>query len=158
MEKLLNGESIIVEIDEQIVFTQLDYDENAIWSLLLASGYLKVENLETCDISGKYELKFTNLEVIVMFQKLIRDWFRSTGATSNEFTSALLMGDIKAMNYYMNKIALATFSYFDVGNKLSEYAESEHFYHGFVLGLMVGERENRPIPRWIPSGDLNKKF
>lgn len=52
----------------------------------------------------------------------------------------------------MNKIALATFSYFDVGNKLSEYVELEHFYHGFVLGLMVGERGNRPIPRWIPSG------
>ena len=172
MEKLLNGESIKVEIDEQIVFNQLDYDENAIWSLLLASGYLRVENSETCDISGKYELKFTNLEVNVMFQKLIRDWFRNTGATSNEFTKALITGDIKAINYYMNKIALAIFSYFDVGNRPSEYVEPEklascydckgvangsslnessnlyamirqssRFYHGFVLGLMVGERE-----------------
>lgn len=49
------------------------------------------------------------------------------------------MGDIKAMNYYTNKIALATFSYFDVGNKSSEYVEPERFYHGFVLGLMVEE-------------------
>ena len=152
MEKLLNGESIKVEIDEQIVFNQLDYNENAIWSLLLASGYLRVENSETCDISGKYELKFTNLEVNVMFQKLIRDWFRNTGATSNEFAKALIMGDIKAMNYYMNKIALATFSYFDVGNKPSEYVEPERFYHGFVLGLMVGEREQYIIKSNKESG------
>ena len=183
MEKLLNGESIKVEIDEQIVFNQLDYDENAIWSLLLASGYLRVENSETCDISGKYELKFTNLEANVMFQKLIRDWFRNTGATSNEFTKALITGDIKAMNYYMNKIALATFSYFDVGNRPSEYVEPErlascydckgvangssfnassnlyamtcqssHFYHGFVLGLMVGEREQYIIKSNRESG------
>ncbi len=152
MEKLLNGESIIVEIDEQIVFNQLDNNENAIWSLLLACGYLKVENSETCDINGKYELKFTNLEVNVMFQKLIKDWFRATGATSNEFVNALLTGDIKAMNHYMNKIALATFSYFDVGNKPSEYIEPERFYHGFVLGLMVGEREKYIIKSNRESG------
>lgn len=152
MEKLLNGENIIVEIDEQIVFNQLDNNENAIWSLLLASGYLKVENSETCDISGKYELRFTNLEVSVMFQKLIRDWFETTGATSNEFVKALLTDDIKAMNHYMNKIALATFSYFDVGNKPSEYVEPERFYHGFVLGLMVGEREQYIIKSNRESG------
>ena len=148
----MNGESIIVEIDEQIVFNQLDNNENAIWSLLLACGYLKVENSETCDINGKYELKFTNLEVNVMFQKLIKDWFRATGATSNEFVNALLIGDIKAMNHYMNKIALATFSYFDVGNKPSEYIEPERFYHGFVLELMVGEREKYIIKSNRESG------
>ena len=41
------------------------------------------------------------------------------------------------MNYYMNKVALATFSAFDKGNKPSEAAEPERFYHGFVLGLLV---------------------
>lgn len=142
MEKLLNGESITVDIDEQIVFNQLDYDENAIWSLFLASGYLKVENADNCEISGKYELSLTNLEVRIMFQKLISGWFKTIRNTSDEFVIALIKGDIKAMNYFMNKIALATFSYFDVGNKPSEYIEPERFYHGFVLGIMVGEREN----------------
>ena len=144
MEKLLNGESITVDIDEQIVFNQLDYDENAIWSLFLASGYLKVENADNCEISGKYELSLTNLEVRIMF-KTIRN-------TSDEFVIALIKGDIKAMNYFMNKIALATFSYFDVGNKPSEYIEPERFYHGFVLGIMVGERENYIIKSNRESG------
>ena len=150
MEKLLNGESITVDIDEQIVFNQLDYDENAIWSLFLASGYLKVENADNCEISGKYELSLTNLEVRIMFQKLISGWFKTIRNTSDEFVIALIKGDIKAMNYFMNKIALATFSYFDVGNKPSEYIEP--FYHGFVLGIMVGERENYIIKSNRESG------
>lgn len=48
-ERLLSGKSIVVEIDEQIIYSQLDLDESSIWSLLLASGYLKVEN---CEIQG----------------------------------------------------------------------------------------------------------
>jgi hypothetical protein len=154
MEKLLNGEYITVGIDEQIVFDQLDNDEDAIWSLLLASGYLKVDSMDICVSTGeqKYELSLTNLEVRVMFQKLIKGWFGRTNGASDEFVDALLNGDIKAMNYYMNKIALATFSYFDVGNKPSEYIEPERFYHGFVLGLMVGQREDYAIKSNRESG------
>ena len=154
MEKLLNGEYITVGIDEQIVFDQLDNDEDAIWSLLLASGYLKVDSMEICVSTGeqKYELSLTNLEVRVMFQKLIKGWFGRTNGASDEFVDALLNGDIKAMNYYMNKIALATFSYFDVGNKPSEYIEPKRFYHGFVLGLMVGQREDYVIKSNRESG------
>ena len=33
----------------------------------------------------------------------------------NEFVRALLRDDVKEMNYYMNDISMATFSYFDVG-------------------------------------------
>ena len=154
MEKLLNGEYITVGIDEQIVFDQLDNDEDAIWSLLLASGYLKVDSMDICVSTGeqKYELSLTNLEVRVMFQKLIKGWFGRTNGASDEFVDALLNGDIKAMNYYMNKIALATFSYFDVGNRPSEYIEPERFYHGFVLGLMVGQREDYAIKSNRESG------
>lgn len=48
----------------------------------------------------------------------------------------LLSGDVKAMNVYMNQVALATFSYFDTGKRPSG-TEPERFYYGFVLGLMV---------------------
>ena len=46
------------------------------------------------------------------------------------------MGDRKAMNAYMNRVALTIFSYFDTGKRPSGQ-EPERFYHGFVLGLMV---------------------
>ena len=92
MESLLNGKTIEVNFDEQIVFSHLAQDESAVWSLLVAGGFLKVE-------------------------------------------------DVDAMNYCMNKITLATFSYFDVGSEGAGNQEPERFYHGFVLGLIADQTD-----------------
>ena len=140
-EYLLQGKSIIVEIDEQIVYDQLDEDESAIWSLLLASGYLKVKNVNTYatdfgEWKQEYELELTNFEVGAMFRQMIRKWFSRSAGGYNDFVKALLLDDVRGMNVYMNEVAMATFSYFDTGNKLSR-EKPERFYHGFVLGLMV---------------------
>lgn len=139
MENLLNGKHLYKEIDEQIIFDQLDTDENAIWSLFLASGYLKVENYTLSEDTGTdlYELALTNKEVQIMFQKMIKKWFSGSGTVYNSFIKAMLNNDLKSMNVYMNKVALTTFSYFDSGKKPSEETEPERFYHGFVLGLLV---------------------
>ena len=139
-EALLKGETIKCPIDEQIVYNQLDRSEGAIWSLLLASGYLKVisRESETSVIAGrpKYEMQLTNYEVKRMFSYMIHDWFDEPNGSYNDFVEALLQGDKKAMNCYMNRVALQTFSYFDTG-KHPSYDEPERFYHGFVLGLIV---------------------
>ena len=137
-ERLMQGETLRMDIDEQIVFNQLNTGKNAIWSLLLASGYLKAVDTEYDDETGcfYYYLALTNWEVRIMFQRIIRDWFWEEGDSYNDFIKALLADDVKAMNFYMNKVALQTFSFFDSGKKPSE-EEPERFYHGFVLGLMV---------------------
>ncbi len=139
MEDLLDGKSLCAEIDEQIIFSHLDEDENAVWSLFLASGYLKAERHWMDEEWGsiEYELSLTNKEVRIMFRNMIKGWFRRAKYDYNEFVKALLRGDKKSMNVYMNKVALETISYFDTGKKPSEAAEPERFYHGFVLGLIV---------------------
>ncbi len=141
-EKLLKGESVYAELDEQVVYDQLDHDEQAIWSFLLAGGYLKVRGLETpeSEFGGwtrVYELGFTNFEVRLMFRNIIHKWFGRASSVYNDFIKALLMDDLEAMNVYMNEVAMATFSYFDTGKNPSGKEEPERFYHGFVLGLMV---------------------
>ena len=138
-EALLYGEALRVEIDEQIVYGELQTRRNAVWSLLLASGYLKVLQVEFAEASGRwyYRLALTNREVRLMFNNIIRGWFSGQDENYNDFIKALLRDDLKAMNHYMNKVALATFSSFDTGKKPSETAEPERFYHGFVLGLLV---------------------
>lgn len=138
MEDLLEGKVLRTQIDEQVVYNQLDGDERAIWSLLLASGYLKVESLKIDPEKGRmdYELSLTNMEVRFMFENMITCWFTNHTPAYNSFIKGLLMGDKKAMNSYMNRVALKTFSYFDTGKEPSE-AEPERFYHGFVLGLIV---------------------
>ena len=140
-ERLLQGESIITEIDEQVIYDQLDNDEQAVWSLLLASGYMKVKQFKTYmsefgEWKQEYELELTNFEVRTMFRNMVKKWFAGASSNYNDFIRALLLGDLKAMNTYMNKVAMATFSYFDTGKNPSG-AEPERFYHGFVLGLMV---------------------
>lgn len=134
-QTLLQGGSVHKVIDEQIVYNQLVHDENAIWSLLLASGYLRLKNSVIYGYT-ECDMVLTNYEVKLMFQNMVRGWFRSRQYEYNSFIKALLKGDCKAMNAYMNKVAMETFSYFDTGREPS-LLEPERFYHGFVLGLLV---------------------
>ncbi|MCI6732271.1 MAG: ATP-binding protein [Lachnospiraceae bacterium] len=155
-ETLLQGESIRTFIDDQIIYNQLDKDETAIWSLLLASGYLKVlsydrEEFLECGEEAEYELSLTNYEVERMFYNMVRGWFQDSRADYNDFVHALLLDDRKAMNAYMNRVALNTFSYFDTGKRPSG-GEPERFYHGFVLGLIVDLQKRYVITSNRESG------
>ena len=140
VEDLIRGESFKTRIDEQIVFSQLDENNDAVWSLLLASGYLRVMNIEIKETETEqiklYTLSCTNKETRFMFSRMVSGWFRTEDRSYNYFIKALLINDKKGMNRFMNNVALRTFSYFDSGNQPSQ-SEPERFYHGFVLGLMV---------------------
>ncbi len=139
-EQLLTGDSIKAEIDEQIVYNQLDNNSDAVWSLFLASGYLKVldHKIIASGYERKriYELAITNYETKRMFEKMVSGWFNKVDSDYNDFVKAMLMGDVDMMNVYMNRVALNIISSFDTGKRASG-TEPERFYHGFVLGLMV---------------------
>lgn len=140
MGELLKGGSFEAMIDEQIIFSQLDGSANAVWSLLLAAGYLKVQNLRYVGEQKRavYTLTLTNMEVRMMFEDMVKGWFGgSVESTYNDFIKALLINDVEAMNEFMNKIALHSFSSFDVAQGAADGDTPERFYHGFVLGLMV---------------------
>ena len=140
VEDLIRGKSFKAKIDEQIVFSQLDEKNDAVWSLLLASGYLKVMNIEVIDTESDwtpvYTLSCTNKETRIMFSKMVQGWFATGDRSYNYFIKALLTNDVEGMNEFMNDVALDTFSCFDTGKRPSR-TEPERFYHGFVLGLMV---------------------
>ena len=155
LETLIRGEKINVIIDEQIVFSELDYSEDAVWSLMLASGYLKVISSEELNLiresDNEYELAITNREILFMFRKMILRWFTPAKRETNEFIKALINGDVESMNAYMNKVTLKTISYFDSGNSPSD-EEPERFFHGLVLGLMVDQTKNYIITSNRESG------
>ncbi|MBC8561039.1 AAA family ATPase [Jutongia huaianensis] len=154
MEDLLKGQEIVVNFDEQIVYNQLDQDENAIWSLLLASGYLKADQVEYRGMLNKpwYHLTITNLETESMFENMFAGWFKNQDANYNDFVKAMLKGSLKEMNIYMNDVALTTFSSFDTGRRPSRKTQPERFYHGFVLGLLADLRERYQIRSNRESG------
>ena len=142
-------------IEEQIVYNQLAGNEEAIWSLMVASGYLKVMDYEACDeVEDReplYELALTNYEVVRMFRSMVRDWFTSVRPLYNDFIKVMLLGDIDTMNDYMNEITMDVFSYFDAGSR-SERSAAEKFYHGFVLGLLVDLRDRYYVTSNRESG------
>lgn len=142
MEDLLKGGSFWAGIDEQIIYSQLDDSDEAVWSFLAAGGYLKIQACrEEFDEFGllnlQYELAVTNLEAMSVFRDLICGWFSNKRCGYHEFIKALLADDIENMNKYMNQITLASVSSFDSGNKPSEKTEPERFYHGLVLGMIL---------------------
>ena len=139
MEDLLAGKSFQTEIDEEIIFEQLQRKKGAIWSLFLAGGYLKVVRSEFDISSGRYsyELALTNQEVKMLFEDMVEGWFSDETVPYNDFLKAFLAKDLDYMNEYMNRVAEATFSTFDTGRNPSDDTNPERFYHGFVLGLIV---------------------
>ncbi len=137
MEDLLNGKEIKVPLKEDIVFDQLGQDDDSIWSLLLASGYLKTMAVYTESRKKEYALMLTNAESIQVFEDMALGWFSFEKQNYNGFVNAMLKHQLEEMNLYMNRVACQTFSSFDSGRRPSEEAEPERFYHGFVLGLLV---------------------
>lgn len=143
---LLLGQTVVSEIDEQIVYNQLDSTRDSIWSFLLASGYLKILHVEGFEEIGfeewkqpRYELALTNFEVRCMFENMVKNWFAPAASSYSRFIKAMFAGDIEAMNEYMNRVTRDVFSFFDVPR--DNFSEPERFYHGFVLGLLVELRE-----------------
>ena len=155
-EDLMKGEVIRVPVDEQIIFNQLDTNPAAVWSLLLASGYLKVVHTTTFKEGNDYlteqiyTLELTNYEVWLMFNELIQLWFAKTHGLTR-FTKAMLQGDPETMEEYMDDIMLATMSSFDGGMTPSDKVP-ESFYHGFVLGLLVEQKGRYEIRSNRESG------
>ena len=92
METLLDGKTITVNIDEQIVFEQLEQNENAVWSLLLAGGYLKAEHVEYKGMTREpwYTLSITNLETVSMFSNMFKGWFERSLSNYNGFVLGLM--------------------------------------------------------------------
>ena len=153
METLILGGVVEKNIDEQIVFGQLKTNKDAVWSLLLASGYLRIERFRTIGKLNKkiYSLKLTNYEVMQMFGAMIEQWFGGDNVPYNEFVEAMLSADLESMNEYMSRVTTNIISYFDTGNSPSD-EEPERFYHGFVLGLMVDQIDNYIITSNRESG------
>ncbi len=151
IEQLMTGKPVHKIINEDITFQYLDGDENSLWSLLLAVGYIKAENvvrdkgLIECDVS------VTNEEVMGMFEYEIVSMFENGFSDYPRFAEALLKHKIEILNDFLMDIAYTSMSYFDVGKRPSERAP-ENFYHGLVLGLIVSLKDRYRIVSNRESG------
>ncbi|MDE7313927.1 MAG: ATP-binding protein [Eubacterium sp.] len=149
VEDFIEGKPFRTVIDEQIVFNEIDQNQDAVWSLLLASGYLKIIDFHALDDEFEEglvecELMLTNLEIVSVFRKMIHGWFAVCKSSYNDFLKSLLQNDIESMNEYLNRVALSTVSSFDSGSQPSGHVQPEKFYHGLILGMIL-DLKNRYV-------------
>ena len=148
MESLLAGTSVQRLVDENFVFGDLDNNESALWSLLLASGYLKAISAIPYEDLMNCTLLFPNKEVTIVYRRMFNEWFRNPmGRRYQSFLDDLLKGNLENFTYALQKYLLGSMSYFDTCGD-----EPERFYHGFVLGLIAGLQDTYTIQSNRESG------
>jgi hypothetical protein len=149
LESVIHNESITALIDENLVFSNLENDKNAIWSLLLFSGYFKVIHVEAKRSHQQCELAVPNLEVLNLYQDIIRGWLAEPLDNNQylEFLLSLTEGRVEEFEDRLQKYLLETMSIFDASGH-----EPEKFYHGFVLGMMVSLSDTHEVKSNHESG------
>ena len=149
-EKLMQGQSISVSIDEHSVLPGVEGDESeAIWSFLLFSGYLKVIHHEFKGTKAQCEVSIPNQEIQYLYEDQLSKLF-ATGFSANEYLDtlqALTEGNVPQFAEYLQNYLETSMSYLDAGTK-----KPERFYHGFVLGLLVALKETYEVRSNRESG------
>lgn len=137
LEALLEGGGIERVIDENVVLGEILLHEEALWSLLVFSGYLRAE--ERSRGPGEqpaHLLSIPNREVRLLYTGTFRDWMRARlverGGSADRLIAALLGGDAEVLEEELSALAEAVLSYHDAGIR-----SAEPFYHGFILGLLT---------------------
>lgn len=151
IERLMAGEKVHKRINEGITFQYLEGDENSLWSLLLAVGYIKAENIVRSVEGIECDVSVTNCEVMAMFKTEILGMFHNGWSAYGRFAEALLAHKMELMSEYLQTITYTSISYFDVADGPKERTP-ENFYHGLVLGLIVSLRDRYRIVSNRESG------
>lgn len=151
IERLMAGEKVHKRINEGIMFQYLEGDENSLWSLLLAVGYIKAENIVRSVEGIECDVSVTNREVMAMFKTEILGMFHNGWSAYGRFAESLLAHKMELMNEYLQTITYTSISYFDVADGPKERTP-ENFYHGLVLGLIVSLRDRYRIVSNRESG------
>jgi Predicted AAA-ATPase/PD-(D/E)XK nuclease superfamily len=147
LELLLKEGVIERTLEEGIVFSNLEQSPNAIWSLLLFSGYLTLAGTPAYGTPCK--LRIPNIEVGEVYRSLIFDWFEKTLHEDNYYLllNSLVTADIDTFSQIFQEFILSSFSAFDIPAD-----EPEKVYHAFVLGLLTGLKDRYELKSNRESG------
>ncbi len=130
--KLIDGQVIEKEIEENFVFTDLESDKYLVWTLFLFGGYLTVNEQVS---SYTYKLRIPNYEVQTIFKRSIKNWFQIDMKLQRErleiLTKALLSNDLTTFEKEFKTVTSGVFSYHDIASK------NEYVYHSYLLGLFA---------------------
>ena len=140
LEALIQGEIIKnIKIDDHIVYPEIDSNEESLWSFMVMSGYLKINELVN-NRENICNIDIPNLEVKQIYRDQILSWFKEKIKQSDVvlgIIEGIKKGDIPKFTKNFKEAVYTTFSYID-----ADSIEGEKFYHGFSLGLAVNLNED----------------
>lgn len=136
IEDLLEGGSFETILDKNTVLDDLETKDDALWSLLTFSGYLKAERRSRGPgEQSAHALRIPNAEVRLIYKQSFVQWmqrgFSARGAGLQKLLSALFQGDSELLQDQLQALVLNVLSYHDAGP-----TEPEAIYQAFVLGLL----------------------
>ena len=146
--KLINGETIIKDIEENFVFPDLAKRKSLFWTLLTYSGYLTTQKEIRL---GEYELVIPNYELKIIFKKTIIEWLETDikviKSLLQDTANYLITNKIAKFETGFKEITGDTFSYYDTAKN------HEYVYHSYILGLLAIIGDNYIIKSNKESGD-----
>ena len=137
VERLLNGESIVKTVRQELTYRDIEDSIDNIWSVLYSTGYLTQE----ARLPGKQmKLILPNREVRELFADLVKDWFRETTRSDtsriNRFCQAFPAGDTATIQAMLQDYLWDSISVRDTAVRANR---KENFYHGMLLGLLQSQ-------------------
>lgn len=149
LERLLLGESLQEYLQYNIVFQLLGKSEEAFWSLFLYTGYLRAENVELTELGLSANLTIPNQEIRFIYNDIIRNWFKASLNYGGyiDFIGSLKDGNLELFENFIAEYISESGSYFDFNKNTKEQV-----FHSFILGLVVGLRDQYLIKSNQESG------
>ena len=137
VEQLINGETIVKTVRQELTYRDIEDSIDNIWSVLYSTGYLTSRGR----LPGKQmKLALPNREVRELFIDLVKDWFReeTRADTSriNRFCAAFPKGDVATIQDMLHDYLWDSISVRDTAVRSNM---KENFYHGMLLGLLQSQ-------------------
>ena len=130
LQKILQGKPIRVTVREGFIYSEIYQNKNALYTMLLTTGYLTCQSVRRTDLGQRVELVLPNRELLALFriEVLERCHVSHMSTDLEDLMQALLAGEVEAAQKGLAEYIEVLVSAFDTGAK-------ESFYHGFVLGM-----------------------
>ena len=129
--RLMNGETMTVPVYENLSYRDLNQNENAIWSFLLYTGYLKAIRVEKDEKNRQCaEVAVPNVEVWTLMDASMERWWKDIklpGYDAKPLVEALWSGETA-------RIAREICAIMD--DSMSVNDAKEDFYHGMLVGVL----------------------
>ncbi|MBQ1914127.1 MAG: AAA family ATPase [Selenomonadaceae bacterium] len=133
LAELMHGGTVRAELMEGVIYNDINENSDALYSLLLNTGYLTIEDYPDPYEADDCTMRIPNWEIRALFKKEVMRYLSGLGSDGRmlkKLLASLLSGDAADFQEKLGTFLAVMASFYDTAAK-------ESFYHGLVLGLLA---------------------